>query len=68
MSAMRAAQTFFHGGGQEEAGTVRPADDPLVLAFTAFYEPVDQVEEEPRRGRGRPPGSKNKPKDGTDEG
>lgn len=58
---VRALQTFFHGGNQvEHGGTERADDDPMVLAFPAFYEPLDEDPPAPRRGR--PPGSKNKPK------
>lgn len=73
---MQARETFFHAGGTEVGGTQRPDDHPLVAQFPMFYELLDQFEvrvgsdaneqigrvvvEQIRRGR--PPGSKNKPK------
>lgn len=75
MSIMRAKETFFHSGGVELGGTHRADDDPLVAQFPSFYEllevelagsglsvePGDAHVSIPAR-RGRPPGSRNKPK------
>lgn len=67
MSTVQARETFFHGGGAETAGTQRPADHPLVTQFPMFYESFDQFEtEQPAPRRGRPPGSKTKPRAGAD--
>lgn len=62
---MRARETFHFGSQTETGGTLRPDDDPLVAAFPGLYEPVEDAEPAAPR-RGRPPGSKNKPKPDAD--
>lgn len=41
MSIMRAKEAFFHNGGLESDGTMRPDNDPLVVQFPSLYEPVE---------------------------
>lgn len=62
MSIVRARETFHHEGGTVQGGTELDADHPTVAAFPDLFDEVSPTGDTPRRGPGRPPGSKNKPK------
>lgn len=60
MTTVRATETFAWSGGMVHWGTEYQATDPVVKQFPGFFETVAESPARPRRGR--PVGSKNKPK------
>lgn len=66
MSEMvKATETFACRHGLIHWGSELPDDHPAVVEFPQFFElPAEPT----RRGPGRPPGAKNKPKAANDNG
>lgn len=63
MPDVKCLETFACQWGLFHGGAELPDDHPAVQEFPQFFDPVEPV----KRGPGRPPGSKNKPKPTGDE-